>query len=146
MKQPFLAACAALALLAGAAPGRASTPSAGPAAAALPGVFVYFFYQWKAEPKDLLVSDLKVFDAGGSLRMLCGAYDLPGQGRRPFLVLGDASPSASAAWEPGSFPESDPLYPQLMSNLRDCQATGVAVTAPRWREHIGPYAAPPPQT
>jgi hypothetical protein len=46
-------------------------------------------------------------------------------------VLGDASPSASAAWEPGSFPETDPLYPQLMNDLRLCQTMGATVTASR---------------
>ena len=61
--------------------------------------------------------------------MLCGAYDMPGQSRRPFLVLGDASPAPTAAWEPGSFPESDPLFPQLMNDLRLCQTTGAAVAA-----------------
>ena len=83
--------------------------------------------RWKSEPRHLQVSELRVLKAGDS-RVLCGAYDLPGQARRPFLVLGDATPSASAAWEPGSFPENDPLFPQLMDNLRLCQTLGAVVT------------------
>jgi hypothetical protein len=95
----------------------------------LASAFLQFFYQWKSAPKDLRVSDLRLLDAGGELRVLCGAYELPGQARRPFLVLGDASPAPTAAWEPGSFPESDPLFPQLMNDLRLCQTTGAAVAA-----------------
>src|SRR5690349_18379909 len=112
MKRQAPAAIAALALLLG-APAHASAPASVDLRAAdpLPALFVRFFYQWKSEPRDLQVSDLKVLNTGGSLRVLCGAYDLPGQARRPFLVLGDATPSAQAAWEPGSFPQSDPLYP-----------------------------------
>jgi len=136
MTRRILSVCAALAVLLPALPGHASAPAdASPGAAdPLPSLFVQFFYAWKSQPKDLEVSDLKVLNAGGSLRVLCGDYDLPGQATRPFLVLGDDTPSASAAWEPGSFPESDPLYPQLMDNLRLCQRLGEAVTAPRWRE------------
>jgi hypothetical protein len=123
------AVCAAVAALFGAVPSQASAPVDLRPADALPAKFVQFFYEWKSEPKGLRVSDLKVYAAGGPLRVLCGAYDLPGQARRPFLVMGDDTPSASAAWEPGSFPESDPLYPQLMDNLRLCQTLGVAVAA-----------------
>ena len=54
--------------------------------------------------------------------------------------MGDATPSASAAWEPGSFPESDPLYPQLMDNLRQCQTLGAEVTAAQWRGGPAPAA------
>jgi hypothetical protein len=136
------AACAALAVLATALPGQASAPAAPAAAAdraeALSSSFVRFFYQWKSQPRDLQVSDLKLLDAGGSLRVLCGAYDLPGQAPRPFLVMGDDSPAPAAAWEPGSFPESDPLYPQLMDNLRLCQRLGQAVTVPVWRRGAQP--------
>jgi hypothetical protein len=128
-------ACAALAAASLALPAAASAiADVGPsnlALAALPKAFLQFFYHWKSEPKDLQFSELRVLDAGGDLRVMCGAYALPGQMRRPFLVLGDASPSASAAWEPGSFPETDPLYPQLMNDLRMCQSQGVAVTAAR---------------
>ncbi|CAN7365318.1 hypothetical protein LJR219_002153 [Phenylobacterium sp. LjRoot219] len=106
----------------------------------LPSLFVDFFVQWKAQPKDLRISDLRVLKAGESLRVLCGAYAVPGQARRPFLVMGDATPSASAAWEPGSFPESDPLYPQLMDNLRQCQTLGAEVTAAQWHGDAAPAA------
>lgn len=147
MRRPIPAALAAVALLLSAAPGQASAPAAAPAAAPpaepLAALFVQFFYRWKSEPQDLQVSDLKVLNAGGGLRVLCGAYDLPGQAPRPFLVLGDDTPSASAAWEPGSFPESDPLYPQLMDNLRRCQTLGVAATAPQWRARPAKPAPPP---
>ena len=145
MLRPILAASAALAVCVTAAPGQASAPTTSVATAAgdaLPSLFVEFFYRWKSEPKDLQVSELRVLNAGGALRLLCGAYDLPGQTRRPFLVMGDDTPSASAAWEPGSFPESDPLYPQLMDNLRHCQTEGASVTAPRWRDHLGPDRRP----
>ncbi|CAN7257285.1 hypothetical protein LJR225_001214 [Phenylobacterium sp. LjRoot225] len=135
--------CSAVAVLLSAVPGLASTPADVRAADPLPSLFVDFFYRWKSAPQDLQISDLKVLSAGGGLRLLCGAYDLPGQARRPFLVLGDATPSASAAWEPGSFPQTDPLYPQLMDNLRLCQTLGAAVTASQWGE---PAAKPaPPQ-
>lgn len=106
---------------------QASTPVAA-ADQPLASVFVDFFHVWKSSPENLQVSDLKVLKAGGELRVLCGAYHLPGQSRRPFLVMGDDKPSASAAWEPGSFPEGDPLYPQLMDNLRLCQRLGVSVS------------------
>jgi hypothetical protein len=132
MNRRIPATLAMLAALATAAPGFASAPAALRPADPLPALFVRFFYQWKAQPQDLRVSDLKVLDAGQNLRVLCGAYAVPGQSQRPFLVLGDATPSAQAAWEPGSFPESDPLYPQLMDNLRLCQTLGVAVTASQW--------------
>lgn len=122
------AALAALALFAAGGPGPASAPALR-GADPLPALFVQFFYEWKSEPKDLQVSDLRVLKAGGALRVLCGDYALPGQASRPFLVLGDATPKAQAAWEPGSFPESDPLYPQLMDNLRLCQRLGDAVGA-----------------
>jgi hypothetical protein len=129
MSRRVPAAVVAATLLLGAASADASvTAAATQAPDPLAAFFVRYFYHWKSDPKDLLVSDLKVLNAGGSLRVLCGAYDMPGQSRRPFLVLGDDKPSASAAWEPGSFPESDPLYPQLMDNLRLCQTLGVAVT------------------
>jgi hypothetical protein len=134
MTRHIPALAAALAVLLGAAPGQASAPAAVRVADPLPALFVRFFFQWKSEPQDLQVSDLKVLKAGDGLRVLCGAYDLPGQTRRPFLVLGDDKPSASAAWEPGSFPQADPLYPQLMDNLRQCQTLGAAVTASQWRE------------
>ena len=131
MSRRIPAVCAVLAVLLSAVPGHASAP--GPAALQaadpLPSLFVDFFYRWKSAPQNLQVSDLKVLDTGGGLRVLCGTYALPGQALRPFLVLGDATPSASAAWEPGSFPQSDPLYPQLMDNLRVCQTLGVVVTA-----------------
>jgi hypothetical protein len=123
------AAAATVLLAATASHAAASMEAAG--ADPLPSLFVDFFYRWKSQPQHLEVSDLRVFKAGESLRVLCGAYDLPGQTRRPFLVLGDSTPSASAAWEPGSFPESDPLYPQLMDNLRLCQTLGAEVTAPK---------------
>lgn len=132
MSAKILAACAALALsAAAAAPASASAPAAPQASDPLPSAFLNFFYQWKSEPKGLKIADVRVFDAGGELRVLCGDYALPGQAKKPFLVLGDASPAASAAWEPGSFPESDPLYPQLMDNLRLCQTLGAALTAAR---------------
>jgi hypothetical protein len=129
MNRRIPAACAALAVVLGGAPVQASAPAQLAGADPLPSLFVRFFRQWKSEPQDLQVSDLKVLNTGGVLRVLCGAYDLPGQARRPFLVLGDATPSASAAWEPGSFPKDDPLYPQLMDNLRLCQTLGASVTA-----------------
>jgi hypothetical protein len=129
------AACAALAALLVAVPAAASAIAdirpPDVSLAALPQAFLQFFYHWKSEPKDLQFSDLRVLNAGGDLRVMCGAYAVPGQTRRPFLVLGDASPTASAAWEPGSFPETDPLYPQLMNDLRLCQSMGVVVTASR---------------
>lgn len=125
------AALAALALVLTAAPAQAVAPLAAQPAAADPlaRLFVRFFFEWKSQPQNLQVSDLRVLKAGGELRVLCGDYVLPGQASRPFLVLGDATPKASAAWEPGSFPESDPLYPQLMDNLRLCQRLGDAVSA-----------------
>jgi hypothetical protein len=129
MQPRVLVALGALALLLGQSPCHATARVDARAADALPSLFVRFFYEWKSRPDHLQVSDLKVLDAGGSLRVLCGAYDLPGQARRPFLVLGDDKPSAAAAWEPGSFPEGDPLYPQLMNNLKLCQTEGAAVTA-----------------
>jgi len=141
MSRHIPAVCAALAVLLGAAASQASAPvdlRADPLAT----LFVRFFYQWKSKPEDLQVSDLKVLNTGDSLRVLCGAYDLPGQARRPFLVLGDATPSASAAWEPGSFPKDDPLYPQLMDNLRLCQTLGASVTASQWRDHAAPHQTP----
>jgi hypothetical protein len=145
MSRHLPAVCAALAALLIAAPGHASAPTASQAASAdpLPSLFVRFFYRWKSEPKDLQVSDLKVLKAGDGLRVLCGAYDLPGQARRPFLVLGDSTPSASAAWEPGSFPQGDPLYPQLMDNLRLCQTLGATVTASQWGDEAAPIQRPP---
>jgi hypothetical protein len=118
---------AALALFVSAPASQAAAP-----ADPLPATFVDYFFNWKSQPKDLRVSKLRVLNTGGALRVLCGAYALPGQDSRPFLVLGDASPSASAAWEPGSFPESDPLYPQLMDNLRLCQTLGAEVTSAQW--------------
>jgi hypothetical protein len=123
------AACVALAVALAAAPVQASAPAQPTAADPLASLFVHFFYQWKSEPQGLQISDLRVLNAGGAMRVLCGAYDLPGQARRPFLVLGDSTPSASAAWEPGSFPQNDPLYPQLMDNLRLCQRLGAEITA-----------------
>ena len=144
MRRRIPAACAALALLLG-APAQASVSPAPDLRAAdpLPALFVRFFYQWKSEPQNLQVSDLKVLNTGGSMRVLCGAYDLPGQARRPFLVLGDSTPSAQAAWEPGSFPQNDPLYPQLMDNLRLCQTLGSTVTASQWRDQVAPRPTPP---
>jgi hypothetical protein len=121
---------AAVALLFAAPASQAAVPAATTPADPLPSLFVDFFYKWKLQPENLTVSDLRVLKAGEGLRVLCGAYDLPGQARRPFLVFGDATPTASAAWEPGSFPESDPLYPQLMDNLRLCQTLGAAVATP----------------
>jgi hypothetical protein len=56
--------------------------------------------------------------------------------------MGDATPAPSAAWEPGSFPQNDPLYPQLMDNLRLCQTSGAAVTASQWGEPT-PQQSPP---
>lgn len=120
---------AALALLLSASATQAAAPAPPDP---LPAAFVNYFYNWKSQPKNLQVSKLRVLNAGGALRVLCGAYALPGQDSRPFLVMGDASPSAEAAWEPGSFPESDPLYPQLMDNLRLCQTLGAEVTAAQW--------------
>ena len=137
------AACAALAVLFATASSQAATFAELKRSDPLPALFVQYFYRWKAEPKDLQVSELRVLNAGGQLRVLCGAYDLPGQARRPFLVLGDDAPSASAAWEPGSFPESDPLYPQLMQDLKLCQSMGDAVTASEWRERSAPKRAAP---
>ena len=124
---PF--AFAALALFSSASASHAAAPSS---ADTLPARFVEYFYNWKSPPKNLRVSQLRVLNAGGALRMLCGAYVLPGQDSRPFLVMGNASPSASAAWEPGSFPENDPLYPQLLDNLRLCQTLGSEVTTAQW--------------
>ena len=144
MTSRFPAACAALALLLSAASSQASAPPDLRESPSLPSTFVDFFYRWKSEPANLQVSDLKVLDAGGAMRVLCGAYDLPGQARRTFLVLGDATPAAQAAWEPGSFPENDPLYPQLMQNLRLCQRLGVEVTAAHWNP-AAPAARKPPQ-
>ena len=129
MRRHILATLAVASAVLIAGPGHASAGSSLRPADPLPALFVRFFYQWKSAPRDLQVSELKVLNAGEGLRVLCGAYALSGQPRRPFLVLGDATPSASAAWEPGSFPENDPLYPQLMDNLRLCQTQGVAVTA-----------------
>src|SRR5438067_10040876 len=117
MTRSIPCACAALALLASVAPARASAPELSPPDS-LPAMFVRYFYEWKSEPGAFQVSELKVLKAGGPLRVLCGMYELPGQARRPFLVFGDDKPSASAAWEPGSFPETDPFYPQVMQNLR----------------------------
>lgn len=122
---------AALAVLLGVSSSQAAAPAEPTVADPLPSLFVDFFYKWKSQPQHFAVSDLKVLKAGEGLRVLCGAYDLPGQSRRPFLVLGDATPSASAAWEPGSFPENDPLYPQLMDNLRLCQTLGAEVATPK---------------
>lgn len=143
MSRHIPATLAVLAALLAAAPGHASAPGALRPADPLPALFVRFFYQWKSEPRDLQVSDLKVLKAGEGLRVLCGAYAVPGQARRPFLVLGDATPSASAAWEPGSFPENDPLYPQLMDNLRLCQTLGASVTASQWGGEPTPKPAMP---
>jgi len=143
MSRHILAACLALAALLRPATGHTSTPAEPRAADPLPAVFVEYFYQWKSEPRDLQISDLKVLSAGDGLRVLCGAYDLPGQARKPFLVLGDATPSPSAAWEPGSFPQNDPLYPQLMDNLRLCQTLGAAVTASQWGEPAAQKQLPP---
>src|SRR5690606_7108909 len=120
----------AAALLVAAPASQAAALAAAAPSDPLTSLFVDFFYKWKLQPEHLKVSDLRVLKAGEGLRVLCGAYDLPGQARRPFLVLGDATPTASAAWEPGSFPESDPLYPQLMDNLRLCQTLGAAVATP----------------
>ena len=134
MTRHIPAACAAaLALICSGAIAQASVLADLKPADPLPALFVQFFYQWKAEPKGLQVSELRVLNAGGQLRVLCGDYDLPGQAKRPFLVLGDDQPSAQAAWEPGSFPESDPLDPQLILNLQLCQSEGQAVTAANWR-------------
>lgn len=130
MRRHILTAATALALLCSATASHAAAPTG---ADPLPALFVEYFYNWKSQPKDLQISKLRVLNAGGALRLLCGAYALPGQDSRPFLVMGDASPSASAAWEPGSFPESDPLYPQLMDNLRLCQTLGAEVTTAQWR-------------
>ena len=127
MFRQMSATLAALTLGLAAAPSQAA-PSSMDAPETAPSVFVDYFFRWKSQPEHLQVSDLKILKAGQS-RVLCGAYALPGQARRPFLVLGDATPQASAAWEPGSFPESDPLYPQLMDNLRLCQTLGAVVTA-----------------
>ena len=124
-------AAAAFAVLLGAPSSQAAVPVQPAAADPLPSLFVDFFYQWKSRPQHFEVSDLKVLKAGEGLRVLCGAYDLPGQARRPFLVLGDSTPAASAAWEPGSFPEDDPLFPQLMDNLRLCQTLGAEVATPK---------------
>jgi hypothetical protein len=121
---------AAVAVLLTAPVSHAAVPGAATPADPLPSLFVDFFYKWKLQPENLTVSDLRVLKAGEGLRVLCGAYDLPGQTRRPFLVFGDATPTASAAWEPGSFPETDPLYAQLMDNLRLCQTLGAAVATP----------------
>lgn len=137
---PTVALVAALTI---AAPTHASAPAALRSADPLPELFVRFFYQWKSEPRGLRVADLKVLNAGEGLRVLCGAYAVPGQARRPFLVLGDDKPSASAAWEPGSFPKDDPLYPQLMDNLRLCQTLGVSVTASQWGDETAPKAPRP---
>jgi hypothetical protein len=128
MMRPIAYAAVALALVAGAAPAVASAPQAP----SLPELYVQFFYRWKSEPKGLQVSELKVLNAGGDLRVLCGKYDLPGQDQRPFMVMGDDTPSVSAAWEPGVFPETDPLYGQVMQNLRYCQAEGAPVTRASW--------------
>jgi hypothetical protein len=138
MTRIFACTWAALALLAAAsahasAPGRLADDS-------LPALFVRYFYDWKSQPPALKVSQLKVLDAGDRFRVLCGMYDVPGQDLRPFLVLGDDKPSASAAWEPGSFPENDPLYGQLMANLRACQSAGAPVTAQGWQAGGGPNA------
>jgi hypothetical protein len=133
MRSHIPAVTAALAMLLSATGAQAAVPAAAPRADPLPSLFVDFFYRWKAQPKDLRISELRVLKAGGTFRVLCGAYALPGQSNRPFLVMGDATPAASAAWEPGSFPESDPLYPQLMDNLRLCQTLGTEVTATQWR-------------
>jgi hypothetical protein len=143
MNRHILAACAAYAVLLTPALGHTSTPGEARAADPLPSVFVEYFYQWKSAPQHLQISDLKVLSAGGGLRVLCGAYELPGQARQPFLVLGDATPSPSAAWEPGSFPQNDPLYPQLMDNLRLCQTLGATVTASQWGEPAGQKHLPP---
>src|SRR3954447_16664097 len=113
MTRRIPAACAAMAVLLSAASSQASAPPEVREGQSLPSLFVDFFYRWKSAPAKLQVSDLKVLSTAGDLRVLCGAYDLPGQARRSFLVLGDATPTAQAAWEPGSFPEADPLYPQL---------------------------------
>jgi len=134
MRVRIPAACSALVILLSAASAQASAPTGVAARDPLPSLFVDFFFQWKSAPQGLQVSDLKVLNGGGDLRVLCGAYQVPGQARQPFLVLGDARPSASAAWEPGSFPKDDPLYPQLMDNLRLCQTLGAAVTASQWGE------------
>jgi hypothetical protein len=101
-------------------------------AQSVPAAFVEYFYAWKAEPQALKVSDLRLLNAGGKLRVLCGLYDLPGQAQKPFLVLGDDAPNARAAWEPGSFPDSDPQYQQLMRNLRLCETGGEKVTRALW--------------
>lgn len=143
MTRRIPATVAIVAALIAASPSLASAPAALRSADPLPALFVRFFYQWKSEPRGLQVSDLKVLNAGQDLRVLCGAYAVPGQARRPFLVLGDAKPSASAAWEPGSFPEGDPLYPQLMDNLRMCQTLGVSVTASRWDDEAAPKSRQP---
>src|SRR3974390_1877005 len=98
MRHPIPATLAVVAALFGAAPVHASAPTALQTADPLPALFVRFFYHWKSAPNGLQVSELKVLNAGQGLRVLCGAYALPGQAQRPFLVLGDATPSASAAW------------------------------------------------
>jgi|KBSSwiStaDraftv2_1062776.scaffolds.fasta_scaffold83752_3 hypothetical protein len=128
MFRHFSSALAALTLVLAAAPTQAAPSNMDAPADTAPSVFVDYFFRWKSQPEHFQVSELKILKAGDS-RVLCGAYALPGQARRPFLVLGDATPQASAAWEPGSFPESDPLYPQLMDNLRLCQTLGAVVTA-----------------
>src|SRR4051794_14882752 len=107
MKRAIPSALAALALFAGAAPALAIPAPVRPAdapAASLPALYVRYFFEWKSEPAALKISELKVLNAGGAMRVLCGVYDLPGQASRPFLVLGDDRPTPSAAWEPGSFP------------------------------------------
>jgi hypothetical protein len=124
MKRLLLALPAALA---------AAVPAARAAPVqSVPAAFVEFFYAWKSQPQALKVSDLKLLNAGGRLRVLCGMYDVPGQAQTPFLVLGDDAPNAAAAWEPGSFPAADPQYQQLMRNLRLCQMGGVKVTRALW--------------
>jgi hypothetical protein len=124
MKRALLSAAALLSALAG--------PALAQPARSVPAVFVEYFYAWKAQPRALKVSDLKLLDAGGRLRVLCGLYDLPGQAQTPFLVFGDDAPSASAAWEPGSFPATDPQYQQVMRNLRLCETGGEKVTRAIW--------------
>jgi hypothetical protein len=128
----LLAQAAVAAALAAQTPAAAGEVIATAAPQSLPAQFVQFFFEWKSQPQSLRVSQLKVLNTGGDQRVLCGMYDLPGQQQQPFLVLGDAAPTPSAAWEPGSFPEADPLYPQLMRNLRLCLTGGAPVTKADW--------------
>jgi hypothetical protein len=122
----FAVALTALVSAVGLAPAQAQPSQSVPAA------FIEYFFAWKSQPEALKVSDLRLLNAGGHLRVLCGLYDLPGQDQKPFLVFGDDAPNASAAWEPGVFPAADPQYQQVMRNLRLCQMGGERVTRALW--------------